>query len=186
MRARRSGRRSSIVNDIKAKPGAPEPAGFEFFIRREFDAPLDRMWRAWSDPERMSHWWGPKGSKTEVVKLDFRPGGICHYRMDFEGQTMWGKLRYREIEPKQRLVFIVSFSDENEGITVHPMNPGWPRQILSTITFSEKDGKTTVTVRWVPYEATDPEREVFEVGRDAMQAGWTGTLDRLETDLATA
>ena len=66
------------------------------------------------------------------------------------------------------------------------MNPGWPRQILSTITFSEKDGKTTVTVRWVPYEATDPEREVFEVGRDAMQAGWTGTLDRLETDLATA
>lgn len=174
------------MNDIKAKPGAPEPAGFEFFIRREFDAPLDRMWCAWSDPERMSHWWGPKGSKTEVVKLDFRPGGICHYRMDFEGQTMWGKLRYREIEPKQRLVFIVSFSDENEGITVHPMNPGWPRQILSTITFSEKDGKTTVTVRWVPYEATDPEREVFEVGRDAMQAGWTGTLDRLETDLATA
>ena len=78
------------MNDIKAKPGAPEPAGFEFFIRREFDAPLDRMWRAWSDPERMSHWWGPKGSKTEVVKLDFRPGGICHYRMDFEGQTMWG------------------------------------------------------------------------------------------------
>ena len=103
MRARRSGRRSSIVNDIKAKPGAPEPAGFEFFIRREFDAPLDRMWRAWSDPERMSHWWGPKGSKTEVVKLDFRPDGICHYRMDFEGQTMWGKLRYSRSSPRSAL-----------------------------------------------------------------------------------
>jgi uncharacterized protein YndB with AHSA1/START domain len=106
--------------------------------------------------------------------------------MDFEGQEMWGKLLYREIEPKKRLVFIVSFSDESEGITVHPLSPGWPRQILSTITFSAKDGKTAVSVRWVPYEATDEERAVFEAGRDGMQAGWTGTLDRLEAELATA
>jgi uncharacterized protein YndB with AHSA1/START domain len=170
------------MNDLRPKPGT----GFEFFIRREFDAPLDRMWQAWSDRQRMSRWWGPKGSKTEVVKLDFRPGGICHYRMDFEGQEMWGKLLYREIVPQQRLVFIVAFSDEDQGITVHPMNPGWPRQILSTVTFSEKDGKTTVTVRWVPHEATDAERKVFEDGAPSMQAGWTGTLDRLQADLETA
>ena len=174
------------MNDIKTKPGNTEPTGFEFYIRREFDGPLDRMWKAWSDAQRLTQWWGPKGAETEIVKLDFRPGGICHYRMDFEGQEMWGKLLYREIEPKKRLVFIVSFSDESEGITVHPMNPGWPRQILSTITFSERDGKTTVSVRWVPYEATDAEREVFEAGRGSMQAGWTGTLDRLEAELATA
>lgn len=136
--------------------------------------------------EQMSKWWGPKGCKTEIVRLDLRPGGICHYRMDFEGEKMWGKLLYREIAPKERLVFIVAFSDESEGITIHPMNPGWPREILSTVTFSERDGKTTVTIRWVPYEATDAEREVFEAGRDSMHAGWTGSLDQLEADLATA
>ena len=172
------------MNDTKTKPGSGEPTGFEFFMRREFDATLDRMWRAWSDPERMAHLWGPKGAETEIVRLDFRPGGICHYRMDFGGQEMWGKLLYREIAPKKRLVFIVSFSDENEGITVHPLSPGWPRQILSTITFTERNGKTTVSVRWVPYEATDEERAVFEAGRDGMEAGWTGTLDRLEAALA--
>ena len=177
---------SSIVNDTKTKTGAAEPTGFEFFIRREFDAALDRMWRAWSDAERMSQWWGPKGSETEVVKLDFRPGGICHYRMNFEGQKMWGKLLYREIEPKKRLVFVVSFSDESEGITVHPMNPGWPRHILSTVTFAVHDGKTVITVRWVPYEATDAERKVFETGKELMQAGWTGTFDRLDAYLGTA
>ena len=176
------------MNDIKASPGASNPAsGFEFVIRREFDAPLDRVWRAWSDPERMSKWWGPKGFASEIVKLDLRPGGICHYRIESpEGQVMWGKLMYREIVPLERLVFIVVFSDEHEGLTTHPLSPGWPRQILSTVTFSERNGKTTITVRWVPYDATDSEREVFEAGKDSMRAGWTGTFDRLDDYLAKA
>jgi uncharacterized protein YndB with AHSA1/START domain len=103
-----------------------------------------------------------------------------------DGKDMWGKLTYREIVPEQKLVFIVAFSDEAGGVTRHPLHEGWPLQILSTVTFSESGGKTTVTVRWVPYEATDSEREVFEAGKDSMQAGWTGTLDRLEVYLGKA
>jgi uncharacterized protein YndB with AHSA1/START domain len=173
------------MNDIKTKAGAT--SGFEFIIRREFDAPLERVWTAWTDPERMAKWWGPKGFKGEIVKLDLRPGGICHYRLESpEGQEMWGKLVYREIMPLQRLMFIVAFSDEHEGIATHPLSPGWPRQIHSTVSFTERDGKTTITVRWVPYEATENEREIFEAGKDSMQAGWTGTFDQLETYLAKA
>jgi uncharacterized protein YndB with AHSA1/START domain len=165
------------MNDIKAKPGT----GFEFVIKRTFNAPLDRMWRAWTDPEHMAKWWGPKGFSSKIVMLDPRPGGICHYHLQSpQGQEMWSKLLYREIVPKERLVFIVAFSDEAGGITHHPMHEGWPLQILSTITFSEKDGKTTVTVHWVPYEATLEERRVFEDGAASMQAGWTGTFEKLE------
>jgi uncharacterized protein YndB with AHSA1/START domain len=169
------------VNDIKTRPSASNPTGFEFVIRRTFNAPLDRVWRAWSEPEHMAQWWGHKGAKARIVRLDFRPGGICHYHLTAPNMPeIWGKLLYREIVPKERLVFIVSFSDENEGITVHPLRSGWPREILSTVTFSEMDGKTTITVRWVPYEATFEERKIFEDGASDMQAGWTGTFDQLE------
>ncbi len=171
------------MNDINTKPGT----GFEFVIKRTFAAPLDRVWRAWTEPERMAQWWGPKGFDCRIVKLELRPGGICHYHLTSpQGQELWGKLLYREIVPMERQVFIVSFSDAAEGITVHPASPDWPRQILSTITFSEKDGKTTVTVHWVPYEATNIERRVFEEGAESMKGGWTGTFDKFEDHLDTA
>jgi hypothetical protein len=47
-------------------------------------------------------------------------------------------------------------------------------------------GKTEITIRWVPYEATEAERKVFEDGKDSMTAGWTGTFDRLDSYLARA
>lgn len=176
------------MNDIKAKAGAANPAaGFEFAIRRVFDAPLDRVWRAWTEAERLAKWWGPKDFDIVSVKLDLRPGGMCHYLLRSpDGQEIWGRLLFREIVPEQKLVFIVAFSDESGGISRHPLHEGWPLQILSTVTFSESGGKTTITVRWVPYEATDSAREVFEAGKDSMRAGWTGTFDRLEAYLAKA
>lgn len=170
------------MNDAKETPNA---AGFEFVIRRTFNAPVARVWQAWTDPDQLLHWWGPKGFKTVSTKVDLKPGGLFHYCLESpEGQLMWGRFVYREIVPEERLVFIVSFSDENAGVTRHPLHEGWPLQILSTVTFAESDGKTTVTIRWVPYEATESERDTFEKGKESMQAGWTGTLDRLDGYLA--
>jgi uncharacterized protein YndB with AHSA1/START domain len=172
------------VNDTKQKPSS---AAFEFVMRRTFNAPVARVWRAWTDPEKLLHWWGPKGFRIVSTKVDLKPGGIFHYCLESpQGQVMWGRFVYREIVPEERLVFIVSFSDENAGVARHPLHEGWPLQILSTVTFSERDGKTTVTIRWVPYAATEAERKTFEEGRDSMQAGWTGTLDQLEDYLARA
>lgn len=170
------------MNDIS---GAKPSTGVEFTIKRTFAAQLDRVWRAWTELEHMAKWWGPKGYTSQVVKLDLRPGGICHYRLvSPDGQEIWGKLIYREILPKTRLVFITSFSDPHEGLTTHPLSPDWPQQMLTTVTFSEQAGKTTVTVHWVPYEATAIEREVFEAGLGACEAGWSGTFEQLGDYLA--
>lgn len=153
----------------------------EFVISRVFDASRERMWKAWTDAERLAKWWGPKDFDIVSVKLDLRPGGTCHYCLKSpEGQEMWGKFIFREIVPQERLVFIVGFSDEREGLTRHPMSPDWPLKILSTVTLVEDGDKTIVTVRWLPYEATERESEAFEAGRDSMKAGWTGTFDRLD------
>ena len=175
------------MNDMKEKSTATDRAPFEFMIRREFKAPRARVWKAWTDPDQLLHWWGPKGFKVVSTKVDLRPGDLFHYCLESpEGQVMWGRFIYREIVPEERLVFISSFSDENAGVSRHPLHEGWPLQIFSTVTFSEADGKTTVTVRWVPYEATDAERDTFEKGAPSMQAGWTGTFDRLEAYLSKA
>jgi len=160
----------------------------DFVISRVFDAPRDLMWKAFTEPEHMRQWWGPKGFKVIASKMDLRVGGTYHYGLESpDGKPMWGKFVYREITPPERLVFISSFSDENAGVTRHPMAPNWPLEMLSTFTFEEQPGgKTKFTVRWTPYNATEEETKVFEAGRDGMTQGWSGTMEQLAAYLATA
>jgi uncharacterized protein YndB with AHSA1/START domain len=162
-------------------------AGEEFVISREFDAPRDLVFAAWTEPERLAQWWGPKGFKLNVAKVDLRPGGVFHYGMTApDGSTMWGKFTYREIAPPERLVFVVSFSDENGGMTRHPMAPTWPQEMLNVVTFSEHGEKTTITLRSSAYNATEEERATFKAGHASMKGGFTGTFDQLAAYLATA
>src|ERR1051326_3641549 len=95
-----------------------------FVITRAFDAPRELVWKAFTDPERMKHWWGPKGFTVIASKMDLRPGGIYHYGMKApDGSAMWGKFVFREVAAPERMVFINSFSDEAGGISRHPMAP---------------------------------------------------------------
>ena len=172
------------MNDTKV---SSKTAPFEFVIKRTFTAPVERVWRAWTDPDQLLHWWSPKGFTTVSTKVDLKPGGMFHYCLRSpQGEEMWGRFLYLEIVPEERLVYLNAFSDPEGGVARHPLHEGWPLQIFSTVTFSEADGKTTVTVRWVPYEAAGAERDTFEKGAPSMQAGWTGTLDQLEAYLGTA
>lgn len=168
--------------DIAAPPGKQE-----IIITRTFDAPRELVWKAWTDPERMKHWWGPKGFTVRVAKMDFRSGGVYHYCLRSpDGHDMWGRFVYREIVKPERIVWVNSFSDEQGGLSRHPMHTAWPLEMLSTVTFAEQGGKTTLTVQWIPINATDEERKTFEDGRGSMQQGWTGTLDQLAGYLAKA
>lgn len=159
----------------------------DFVISRVFDAPRELVWQAFTDPERMKHWWGPKGFTVIASTMDLRPGGIYHYGMKApNGATMWGKFVFREIVAPERLVFINSFSDEAGGVTRHPMAPTWPLEMLSTFTFDEVGGKTRLTIRWAAYKATEEERHTFDTSHDSMRQGWGGTMDQLADYLAKA
>ena len=157
-----------------------------FVISRLLDAPRDKVWRAWTEVERLRQWWGPKGFAVTHCKVDLRPGGIMHYCLRMpDGGEMWGKFVYREIVKPERLVWINSFSDKDGGTTVHPMSPDWPREMLTKVTFEEQGRKTRVTVQSVPVDAsTDIERKTFDEGRDSMKQGWSGTFEQLESYLS--
>ena len=160
----------------------------DFVITRVFDARRDLVWKAFTEPERMKQWWGPKGFKVVAAKMDLRPGGSYHYGMKSpDGMTMWGKFIYREVVPNERLVLINSFSDEVGGITRHPMSPTWPLELLSVFTFEDAPGgKTRFTIRWSAHNASAEERKTFDTSHDSMNQGWGGTLDQLAAYLKTA
>ncbi|MBS1504980.1 MAG: SRPBCC domain-containing protein, partial [Bacteroidetes bacterium] len=117
-------------------------------------------------------------------KLDFRVGGIFLYGMDLNGAQMWGIFRYREIAEPERIVFVNSFSDEEGNITRAPFHQAWPLEILNNLTLDELDGKTRLTLKGGPINATDEEMQIFAASISQMEGGFKGTFDQLEVYLA--
>lgn len=133
------------------------------------DAPRDVVWKAWTDSRQLAQWLAPKGMTTISCTVDLRLGGLCHHGMTTpDGQESWAKFVYREIIPPEKLMYVVSLSDP-QGETVRHFTRAWPLEVLDTTTFSEQDGKTTITSRSIPINATDHEREVFEANREPMR-----------------
>lgn len=96
-------------------------------ITRTLAAPRELVFRAFTEAERLGRWWGPKGLKIEVQRLDLRPGGLFHYAMVHpDGTRWWGRFEFREISPPQRLIWINSFSDPDGGLSRPPFAPGLP------------------------------------------------------------
>jgi uncharacterized protein YndB with AHSA1/START domain len=160
----------------------------DFVIERVFDAPRRLVWECFTKPERMKEWWGPKGAAVIAAKMDLRPGGTYLYALKMgDNPVMWGKFVFREIVPPERLVLINSFSDEAGGLTRHPMSPTWPLEMFSVFTFEDAPGgKTKLTIRWSPYNASAEEQTTFDAGHDSMRMGWGGALDGLDICLASA
>jgi uncharacterized protein YndB with AHSA1/START domain len=168
---------------------APSPLDRPFVVTRVFRAPRELVWDAWTRREHLMHWMGPKGTTIAHASLDLRPGGVFHYGMQSpDGKLLWGKWVFREITRPDRLVVVVSFSDEHGGITRHPFAPGWPLETLSTMTFAQHagiGGGTTVVLNWIPVNATEAERQFFAASHAGMEQGWGGTMEQFAAYLAT-
>lgn len=178
------GRKKPAKRQDKRKPKkSPKP----FTITRVFDAPRESVFRAWTEPERIARWFGPKGVTIRSAKLDLRPGGsLLTCMANPDGQEIWGKWVFREIVAPQKLVYVNSFSDPQGTLTRHPHNPNWPLELLTTVILKDQKGKTKITLTWAPENAVGVEMQTFAGGMASMQGGWTGTFDQLETYLAQA
>lgn len=158
-----------------------------FILTRTLNAPRDVVWKAWTERDRLMQWFSPKGFVMSKSTLDLRPGGIFHYCLtSSDGKDMWGKWTIREVVKPERLVVVVSFSDEKGGMTRHPFSPDWPRETFSETTFTEQGNKTLLTIRWAPLNATEAEIRTFDENRAGMNQGWGGTMEQLEAYLTKA
>jgi uncharacterized protein YndB with AHSA1/START domain len=162
----------------------------EFVVERSFEAPRKLVWQAWTEPERLAQWWGPKGASIRVAKHELRPGGMFLYSMQHPmGGDIWGRFVYREITAPERLVFVSAFSDADGGITKPPfpqLGDTWPLEILNTLTLAEQGGKTTLTLRGGPINASEAERKAYAGMFGSMQQGFAGTFEKLAQHLAAS
>ena len=152
-----------------------DPKNQELFITRIFDAPRNHVWKAWTDPDLMKRWWGPKGFTSPYCEIDFRLGGKFLSSMRSpEGKEYWSTGVYREIIPLEKIVCTDSFADEKGNVvpaTQYGMSADIALEMLVTVTFDEHEGKTTLALQHVGIPAgTD---------RDGAYVGWNQSLDKL-------
>jgi uncharacterized protein YndB with AHSA1/START domain len=157
---------------MSAKANAPTSrVGREFAFTRVFDAPRDLVFKAWTDSEHLAQWFGPHGYTISVFEADPSPGGTIRFDMREPDGTIYSvKGIYREIVESKKLVFTEAVSERGKLVF----------ELLNTVTFTERNGKTTLKVTSRALKAPAAMAQFV----DGMETGWIETLDRLETHLS--
>lgn len=138
----------------------------EILVTREFDAPRELVFRAWTEPELVRRWWTARRGAMTVCEIDLRPGGKWRFAMTAEsgGEEVEFYGEYREVDAPGRLVSTETFAP-------YPDNPA-----LNTLTFEERDGRTFVTLL-VAHDSQWARDMHLQSG---MEAGLRDALDLLE------
>ena len=140
----------------------------DLVVTRVYDAPVEQVWNAWSEPEQVMQWWGPEGFTSPVAEMDFREGEtslVCMRSPD--GQDFYNTWTYQKIAPMQRIEFIMNFADE-AGKRVDPVTLGLPpdlqQDVRHLITFrAVGQDKTEMTVTEFGY-TSDQVLEISKMG----------------------
>lgn len=151
----------------------PVTTGQTVVIEREFDAPRELVFRAWTDQEQVKQWWGPHHFTNPRCEVDARPGGAIH--IDMQGpdgvvNPMTGE--FLEVEEPSRLVFISRAFEDEDG--------NWALEVRSTVTFVERGGKTHLTLHAEVITAEPLALEALS----GMEEGWKQSFEKLDTFLA--
>ena len=147
------------------------PTDEQVLIRREFAAPRELVWRAWTTPELVRRWWHAKRGAVTVCEIDLRAGGKWRYAMlTPDGFEVAFHGEYLEVVPNERLVSTETYEGLPEGVTEEEGSS------VNTATFVEADGWTTVTL--VIQAANKVSRDaIIDSG---MEDGLQDALDLLE------
>ena len=142
----------------------------ELVISRVFDAPRSLVFKAWTKPEHLARWWGPKGFTLVACEIDVRPGGAWFRRMrSSEGTEYVKRGVYRQIVPPERLVF--TYVNEEADGSLGP-------ETVVTVTFEDFGEKTRLTLHHTGFDSIP--------SRDGHEGGWSSALERFGEHLAHA
>ena len=141
------------------------PTDEQILITREFDAPKHLVYKAWTTPELVKRWWSGNRGETKIVEIDLRVGGAWRYVMVTDrGFEVAFHGEYREIVPNERIVSTEVYEGMPEA------------ESLNTATFTESDGRTTLTVL-VQHASKEARDAHIESG---METGMQEAMDILE------
>lgn len=154
---------------VTTEAAVMEPQDRVLVITRVFDAPRNLVFKAWTNPEHLANWFGPRGFTMTFCQMDPRAGGSYRFGMRSPaGTDHWVQGVYREFTPPERLVCTYAWADA-QG------NPTRPETVL-TIVLAEIADKTQLTLHQAVFESV--------TACDAHRQGWTSSLDCLAEFLA--
>lgn len=159
-------------------------------IERVFDAPVELVWEAWTDPEMIKKWWGPEGFSAPSIKVDLQVGGKYVFAMHGPKGSEWDKDMYSagvyiEIVPYEKLVVTDFFSDE-QGDKMKPADFGqdsnFPDESTVTVLFEDLgNGRTRLSI---VYPRPETEEGFQAMLKSGMKEGWSSSLDKLAAALS--
>jgi uncharacterized protein YndB with AHSA1/START domain len=141
------------------------PTDEQILITREFDAPTQLVYKAWTTPELVKRWWSGHRGEVTIAEIDLRVGGMWRYVMLAQGGfevAFHGE--YREIVPNERIVSTEFYEGMPEG------------EALNTLTFTEVDGRTLLTIL---VQHTSKEHRDAHIN-SGMEGGMQEAMDLLE------
>ncbi|MES2109113.1 MAG: SRPBCC domain-containing protein [Bacteroidota bacterium] len=152
-----------------------KPKEKELLISHLFDAPIGDVFDAWTDPEKLKHWYAPDGCAITYKSIEVKPGGRFHYHMhDPQHGGAWIIGTYLEVLKPEKLVFTMRFSNENGDMTdglADGLSAQWPGDILTTVTFEPIGNQTKATI----HEAVSEE----EAKKTGAYKGWIMMFNKL-------
>ena len=133
-------------------------------ISRVIEAPRDRVYAAWTDPEQLKQWFGPENVKTRELVADARVGGTFRWDIiNSEGEEMTMRGEFRELQPDKKIVFTWQWEDDED----------WKNHTsIVTVDLCDRDGGTELRLTH--------EQLPNEESRDGHTRGWESALDKLE------
>ena len=150
-------------------------------LTRVFDAPRELVWKAWTDPQYVMQWWGPKGFTAPTCKIDFRVGGkfLCCMRAP-DGQEFWNGGEYHEIVPQEKIVSSMYFSD-SQGNKVEPAHYGIEHEAIDDtydVVLFEDFGAGQTKLTFIGNETMENARSSGQLD------GWNQILDKIAAVIA--
>jgi uncharacterized protein YndB with AHSA1/START domain len=156
----------------------------DLVITRTFDAPLELVWKAWTDPKHVMRWWGPEHFSSPMCKMDFREGGTTLVAMrapqEMGGGDMFSTWTYTKIAPLQRIEYVQNLADR-DGNRIDPsqagMPPDFPQDVRTVITFKAVGDRTELTIIEYGMPGADTQMGKFA------ELGLNQSLDKLAASL---
>jgi uncharacterized protein YndB with AHSA1/START domain len=142
------------------------PSDREIHVERVFDAPRDRVWRAYTDPKLVAQWWG-RGNKLDIQKMDLKPGGDWRYVEHSDHGEFAFHGRYREITPQDRIVQTFAW----DGMQGH--------EIVETARFIDLGNGRTKVVSTSLFHSKDERDGMVKMGMEKGMNESYAALDRL-------
>ena len=136
-------------------------------INRVFNAPIELVWKAWTEPKHIIKWWSPKGMETKIIEHNFSVGGKWKYSMPMpNGQEFIAEGEYTEIIEFKRIISLANFKPMTEGVEIQSL-------------FKKEGNKTNFT-----FNVVHPTEE-YKIQQEKMGIlnGWGSVFERLDSFL---